>query len=148
VAAVVAQLVYGTCLTLGTRAALLRGSSGSGKSDLALRFILEAPPTIDAALEADDQVLVAREGDKLFARPPATIAGLIEVRGIGIVPLPYREAELRLLIDLVDSADIPRLPVVGEERGELCGISLPVLRLAPFEASAPLKLRLALQALA
>lgn len=144
-----ARLIYGTCVALGPRAALLRGPSGSGKSDLALRFVMETPTGLGAALVADDQVFVERHGDRLIARPPATIAGKIEVRGIGIVAVPHwPEAELRLLVDLADPADVPRLPVIGEDSEALFGLSLPVLKLAPFEASAPLKLRLALEALA
>jgi HPr kinase/phosphorylase len=145
-----AQLVYGTCVALGPIAALLRGPSGSGKSDLALRFALETPANFHPALVADDQVLIERADGRLLASPPATIAGKIEVRGIGIVTLPHRaQAELRLLIDLSEPDDVPRLPPAGGEANEaFCGLTLPVLRLAPFEASAPLKLRLALQALA
>lgn len=140
------QLVYGTCVALGAVAALLRGPSGSGKSDLALRFVLGAPPQLGAALVSDDQLLVERRGDRLIARPPAAIAGKIEVRGIGIVELPYRaEADLRLIIDLADPADVPRLPELGGEGAEICGVSIPVLALTPFEASAPIKLRLALE---
>ena len=137
-------------MALGPRAALLRGPSGSGKSDLALRFALETPASLHPALVADDQVLVERVDGRLFASPPATIAGKIEVRGIGIVTLAHRpQAELRLLIDLSEPDDVPRLPPTGGEANEgFCGLSLPVLRLAPFEASAPLKLRLALQTLA
>jgi HPr kinase/phosphorylase len=145
VTAAAPQLVYGTCVALGAIGALLQGPSGSGKSDLALRFVLEAPPHLDAALVSDDQVLVERVEGTLIARPPATIAGKIEVRGIGIIALPFRaQAELRLLIQLSDPADVPRLPEPGAENAQLCGALLPVLRLAPFEASAPLKLRLAL----
>ena len=127
-------------------AAILQGPSGSGKSDLALRFVLENAAHLDAALVSDDQVLVARTAERLIARPPASIAGKIEVRGIGIVSLPYLgEAELCLAISLSHPDDIPRLPSIGEETLEIQGIALPVLRLAPFEASAALKLRLALE---
>lgn len=144
------QLVYGTCVALRKVAALLRGPSGSGKSDLALRFVLGTPPELAAALVSDDQLLVERVGDRLIARPPATIAGKIEVRGLGIVELPYlADAELRLIIRLVDRAEVPRLPdPATAETSALHGIVLPVLALAPFEASAPLKLRLALEGLA
>ena len=142
------ELVYGTCVALGSRAALLVGPSGSGKSDLALRFVLASPPGLDAALVADDQILLERSGDGVVARPPATIAGKIEVRGIGILDLPHRpEAVLRLVIRLVDPDDVPRLPDPGAERESYCGVALPVLALAPFECSAPLKLRLALERL-
>ena len=139
-------LIYGTCIALGPVAALLKGPSGSGKSDLALRFLFGTPSHLDAVLVSDDQVLIERVGDHLIARPPAIIAGKLEVRGIGIVALPFRaEAELRLIIRLCDPADVPRLPELGEDKAELCGIPLPVLALAPFEGSAPLKLRLALE---
>jgi HPr kinase/phosphorylase len=142
------ELVYGSCVALGRFGALLRGPSGSGKSDLALRFVLETPPLLDAALVSDDQLLVERAQGRLIARPPATIAGKIEVRGLGIIELPFRaEAELRLLIRLCEPADVPRLPELSAESASLCGVSLPVLALAPFEASAPLKLRLALSRL-
>ena len=144
------HLVYGSCVALGGVAALLQGSSASGKSDLALRFALETPAELGAALVADDQVLIERDGARLIARPPSTIAGRIEVRGLGIVTLPYlAEAELRLLVRLADDyADVPRLPRWDEESATLCGLPLPVIALAPFEASAPLKLRLALQRVA
>jgi serine kinase of HPr protein (carbohydrate metabolism regulator) len=142
----VPQLAYGTCVALRTIAALLEGPSGSGKSDLALRFVLGTPAAADAALVSDDQVLIERSSSRLLARPPMTIAGKIEVRGIGIVELPYlAEAELRLVIRLGDAASVERLPQWGDETAQFCGISLPVLRLSPFEASAPLKLRLMLE---
>jgi HPr kinase/phosphorylase len=144
------QLVYGTCVALRGVAALLQGGSASGKSDLALRFVLETAPDLDAALVADDQVQIERVGNRLVARPPSTIAGRIEVRGLGIITLPYlAEAELRLLIRLADDyADVPRLPRWDEDSEELCGLRLPVIALAPFEPSAALKLRLALQRIA
>jgi serine kinase of HPr protein (carbohydrate metabolism regulator) len=82
----------------------------------------------------------------LIATAPATIAGLIEVRGIGIVSLPRAESRpLALVVDLVARADVPRLPEAA--RVELAGISLPAIALYPFEASAPAKVRLALRAL-
>jgi HPr kinase/phosphorylase len=138
-------LVYGTCVALGPVAALLRGPSGSGKSDLALRFVMETPTHLDAALVADDQLLLERSDDRLIARPPAAIAGKLEVRGIGIIGLPFRaQAELRLVIRLVAAADVPRMPAPDAEQMEFLGLPLPVMALAPFEASAPLKLRIAL----
>lgn len=142
-------LIYGTCVALGTAGALLRGPSGSGKSDLALRFVLESPQAVGAVLISDDQLLLERRGERLFARPPTTIAGKIEVRGVGIVNVPHRPlAELRLVIDLTEPDAVPRLPDLSTAREDFLGIRLPVLALAPFEASAVLKLRLALQALA
>jgi len=141
------ELVRGTCVALGPHAALLRGSSGSGKSDLALRFLALAPEhDLQPLLVADDQVWVAAQGDgSLIASPPETIAGKIEVRGLGIVELPHRrEARLALVADLVSAEEVPRMPPHPCPRITLAGVALPVVKLAPFELSAPLKLKLAL----
>lgn len=141
-------LIYGTCVALGRTAAILQGPSGSGKSDLALRFALQTPAELDAALVADDQVQVEVRGGTLFARPPEALAGKIEVRGLGIITLPFRtEAELKLVIQLVEADDVPRLPAELRD-APICGIALPLMVLAPYEASAALKLRLALQRIA
>jgi serine kinase of HPr protein (carbohydrate metabolism regulator) len=141
------EVVHGTCVALGRRAALLRGAPGSGKSDLALRFLFLArrgPAALEApALVADDQVRLSRDGDRVLAAAPASIAGQMEVRGIGIVGVkPSAEAELVLVVDLVDGAAVERLPPPATVR--LLGVDLPLCRLAPLEPSAPIKLALAL----
>lgn len=136
--------VHGTCVAYGARAALLRGASGSGKSDLALRFLSAFAGPHRAALVADDQVEITRRSATLWARAPASIAGRMEVRGVGIVRVPSRRrAALVLVIDLVAADAVPRLPdpQIGEE---LLGVSVARIALAPFEASAPVKLKLAL----
>ena len=141
------ELVHGTCVALGRRGALLRGSPGSGKSDLALRFMaLPSEGVLLPSLVADDQVFVEANADgALMASPPASIAGKIEVRGLGIVEVPFlAEAQLVLICDLVGAQDVPRMPPEHAERTVIAGISLPALRLAPFEPSAPLKLKMAL----
>src|SRR5262245_26874416 len=86
-----AELVHGTCVALGRGAALIRGPSGSGKSDLALRFLFLArrgpaapePPL----LVADDQVQLVREGSRILVTAPATISDKMELRGVGIIEL-------------------------------------------------------------
>jgi HPr kinase/phosphorylase len=141
------ELIHGTCVALGSRAALIRGPSGSGKSDLALRFLALAPePGLEPWLVADDQVWVERQDDgRLVASPPPTLAGKIEVRGLGIVEVPHREdARLALVVDLVLPQEVPRIPPDPLERITIAGAALPVVKLAPFELSAALKLRLAL----
>lgn len=139
-------LVYGTCVCLAEKGAILLGPSGSGKSDLALRFILNTPDALAPALVSDDQIEIVKRGGKLIASPPKTIAGRIEVRGLGILDLAYREeAEVRLVVRLVDRQDVPRMPPDPPPVHTLCDTDLPRLDLAPFEASADLKLRLALQ---
>lgn len=133
-------LVHGTCVAISGRGILLRGPSGSGKSDLALRLIDGG-----ALLVADDQTRLERDGDSLLARPPATIAGMIEVRGLGLVRLPHLErAPLHLVIDLVPPSEVERLPEANAL--ELLGLSIRHLRLSPFEASAAAKVRLAMRA--
>lgn len=132
--------IHATCVAIGPHAVLLRGESGSGKSDLALRLIEEG-----AALVADDQVVVAVRDGRLEASPPQALAGLIEVRGVGIVRLPYRApVDVALVATLVDRRDVPRLPEPGTT--EIAGVTVPHLLLAPFDASAPAKLRTALRA--
>lgn len=142
-----AELVHGTALALGEKAVLIRGPSGSGKSDLALRCIA-APPfgegALRAALVSDDQVRLTRQGEAVEASPPPAIAGKIEVRGLGILSLPFCPgARLALVVDLVPAADVPRFPLEPMSARYL-GVAFPLLRLAPFEASAPVKLLLAL----
>ncbi|MBM3644386.1 MAG: aldolase [Alphaproteobacteria bacterium] len=123
------------------RAILLRGPSGAGKSDLALRMI-EA----GGRLVADDRVHLARQGRALVASAPRELLGLLEVRGLGIVRLLPSQllalAPVVLLVDLVTRARVPRLPERASET--VAGVSLPRLRLHAFDASTPVKLRLAL----
>lgn len=141
------ELVHGTCVALGRRGALLRGSPGSGKSDLALRFMaLPGDGALQPLLVADDQVWVeASANGTLVASPPQTIAGKIEARGLGIVEVPFlAEVQLVLVCDLVSENDVPRMPPEPWERTVIAGVPLPALKLAPFEASAPLKLKMAL----
>lgn len=143
------ERVHATCIALRSgrrwRAALLRGPSGAGKSDLALRLIEGG-----GRLVADDQTELVRKGKSVIASPPVRIAGLIEARGIGIVKLARDQLVARapvvLLVDLASAERVERLPQQARER--LLGIDLPVLVLAPFEASASAKLRLALARIA
>ena len=143
----VRELVHGTCVALGRRGALLRGSPGSGKSDLALRFMaLPGEGEFQPLLVADDQVWVEAGANRaLLASSPETIAGKIEVRGLGIVDVPFlAQAQLVLVCDLVGAKDAPRMPPEPWERTVIAGLPVPALKLAPFEASAPLKLKMAL----
>jgi HPr kinase/phosphorylase len=141
-----AELVHGTALALDGKAVLIRGASGSGKSDLALRCIA-APSPMDLPciqILSDDQVWLTRDGHGIEATPPPAIAGKLEVRGLGIVELPFcASARLTLVIDLVPPDCVPRFPL-GEPSTDLLGALIPLLRLTPFEASAPLKVILAL----
>ena len=113
----------------------LLGPSGSGKSDLALRLIDRG-----GILVSDDYTLVKRVDGRLVATAPATIAGQMEVRGIGIVDLPsVGEAPVALLVDLFDRVE--RMPLDPLLR-IVAGMQVPVIKIAPFEASAPIKVEL------
>jgi HPr kinase/phosphorylase len=134
--------VHGTSVALGGAGVLLRGPSGCGKSDLALRLIDRG-----ALLVADDQTQLHLDGDDICMTAPAVIAGQIEVRGLGVVRAPcVAAAPLRLVVDLVASAEIERMPV--PRACALLGRTVPLIALAPFEASVDAKLRLALRAIA
>jgi HPr kinase/phosphorylase len=141
------ELVHGTCVAFGNRAALLRGGSGAGKSDLALRFMaLPGEGKLEPWLVADDQVWVSAGGSgELMASAPSTLAGKIEVSGLGIMEVPYlAEAELVLVCDLVASSEVPRMPPEPWDHTVISGVAVPLLPFAPFEFSAPLKLKMAL----
>lgn len=139
--------VHGTCVTLGRSAALIRGPSGSGKSDLALRFLFIArrgPAAIEAPkLVSDDQVMLSLDAGVIRAQPPETIAGKLEVRGVGIVEVKWApEADLMIVIDLVPADQVERMP--PHETTDILGVPVRLLRLAPFEPSAPIKLAAAI----
>jgi serine kinase of HPr protein (carbohydrate metabolism regulator) len=137
--------VHGTCIALGTRAVLLRGPSGAGKSDLAFRLVRE-DASGETRLVADDQVGLRENSSRLIASAPAALAGLVELRGLGLVPLPsVAEAPLALIADLVARVSVPR---IAEARYEtILGVSLPVVSLHAFDGTATAKLRLALETL-
>ncbi len=132
--------MHATCVDLNGGGVLLRGPSGSGKSDLALRLIDGG-----ARLVADDRVDLRVESGRLTAHPPEALAGLLEVRGLGLIRLPHLESsEVVLLIDLVAPPEVPRLPEPVREN--LLGFEIVRLALAAHEASAPAKVRVAAMA--
>lgn len=133
-------IVHGTAVAIGGRGVMLRGPSGSGKSDLALRLIDGG-----ACLVADDQVELRRNGDGLVASAPAAIAGKLEVRGIGITAVQaVAQAPLSLVVDLLAPPQIERMPEPAHAR--YLGIVLPLVAVAPFESSAAAKVRLGVAA--
>ena len=135
-----AVLVHATAVEIEGAAVLLRGPPGAGKSDLALRLIDGG-----ARLVADDQTELRRAGNRILVDAPSEIAGLIEIRGIGILHVDAAgSTPLALLVDLVPAAQVDRLP---ENRFEkVLGLAVPLIALAGFEASAAAKLRLARRA--
>jgi len=117
--------------------------------------VLAMPPSAlfpgPTRLIADDQVLVRRDGGGLWMAAPPALEGKLEVRGIGIVALDpamvaHQPVRLALVVDLAPERDsVERLPEAAEV--EIAGASVPALRLYPFDASAALKLGLAVAAI-
>ena len=135
------ERIHATCVVIKGQGVLLRGAPGSGKSDLALRLIEDG-----AGLVADDYTEVFKDGDELVGRAPDTIEGLLELRGIGIVRMPFAgDAAISALFDLMPLSDIDRLP--DRESETVQGVELPLYRVHAFDASAPAKVRWALKAL-
>jgi len=150
--AVAPELMHATCVALDGHAALLVGPPGAGKSDLALRLIsspvLQAGSCRTLELVADDQVLIGIHDQQLIVEPPQSIAGRLEVRGVGILHVPHvRRAVARLVVDLTPGQLIERLPDLGERR-MVAGRDLPLMRIDAFAASAPVKVALRLLQLA
>lgn len=133
------ELLHATCVAVGGKGVLLRGPSGSGKSDLALRLIAGG-----ATLVADDYVALKKDGQGLKASPPSKIAGKMEIRGIGVTDFKSREnVPVTLIVDLVPRDHVARLP--EDETTGIAGVSLPVFKLHAFDASTPEKIRLLLK---
>ena len=126
---------HATAVAVDGRAVLIFGAPGSGKSDLALRLIADG-----ARLIADDGTRVHREGQGIFASPPATIAGMMEVRGLGVVTVPGAATPadafpVALVVNLVsDPAQVARMPDPASR--ELAGVAVPCVTLWGFAASA------------
>lgn len=137
--AISSEMLHATCVAIDGRAVLLSGASGMGKSDLALRLIDRG-----ARLVSDDYTLVKRIDGRLVATAPATIAGRMEVRGLGVVAMAHLDdAPVALLVELADRVE--RMPDEAAVRA-VAGVDVPVVRLIGYEPSAPIKVELALRA--
>ena len=123
------RIVYASCVEWNGSGILLCGKSGSGKSDLCLRLTDSG-----AKLVADDQTEITNENGRLTASCPESLQGMLEIRGIGIVRTPFiPKTEIKLKLDLQTAEKIDRMPLPAKE--DIEGVSVPVLKLNPFEAS-------------
>lgn len=130
------ETIHAGCVAIGGRSVVILGPSGAGKSDLALRLIDRG-----ADLVSDDYTLLRVAGGQLIAAPPATIAGKIELRGVGIVERPFlAEAPIALAIDL---GAVPQRMPEPTTRSWL-GHTVPLVALNGLEPSAPIKVEAAL----
>ncbi len=143
------HLVHATTISLNGSAVMIRGESGAGKSDIALQ-LLESSGNglvgmiIHAHLIADDQTQLERRGDKIYASAPATIRGLIEVRGQGILPVATVDnVVLALVVDLKPEHDIERLPGEDTLSTELLGLPIARVSIDPSKPSAAARVRVA-----
>jgi len=132
------ETLHVSSVAIDGRAVLIEGESGAGKSDLALRLIDRG-----ATLISDDYTLLQRAGGELIASPPDTIAGKIEVRGLGILLTRHVEKiPVALFIRLTDAPE--RLPLADDVR-RIAGLDIREVAVDSRTASAPIKVELALR---
>ena len=132
-----AETVHASSVASGGRAVLITGPSGSGKSDLALRLLDRG-----FTLVSDDQTIVKKDNDRLLASAPPTIAGKLEIRGIGIVDVERADnVPVALIVEL--TGEIQRLPDDSRER-PILGVKVPLVTIDAMTASAASKVALAL----
>jgi serine kinase of HPr protein (carbohydrate metabolism regulator) len=130
--------IHASAVLIGARAVLIRGASGVGKSQLAWTLISAAPMQIPfARLVADDSAFVEAHHDRLIARPAPELAGLLEIRGLGIRRLSYEAlAVVGLVVDLA-VPDADRLPARKALETQVLGITLPRLPIAASQPALP-----------
>jgi serine kinase of HPr protein (carbohydrate metabolism regulator) len=133
-----AETLHASTVASNGRAVVISGPSGSGKSDLALRMFDRG-----FGLVSDDQTILRRDGDRLIAAAPPTIAGKLEVRGIGIVDIDQvDDVPVALIVEL--TSEIERMPYDDNAR-LILGVRVPVITIDAMTASAPSKVALALE---
>ena len=132
------QVHQATCVAINGRAVLIEGPPGSGKSSLALTLIDRG-----AVLVGDDGVTLEPRGGRLYASPPPNIAGLLEVRNLGLLEFPtVGDVPVALVVRLDPTAE--RF-IETAERVELGGVELPLVRLWPGGEVLALKVELAFE---
>lgn len=127
-----------TCVAIEGRAILIEGEPGAGKSSLALALIDRG-----AVLVGDDGVALEQDGARLLASPVAETAGLLEVRGLGLITMPVLAAVPVALVILLDR-EAPRF-IEEAETVTRHGITLPLIRLLPDSPVLPLRAEFALR---
>lgn len=132
-----AETVHASTVALDGRAVLITGPSGSGKSDLTLRMLDRG-----FTLVSDDQTIVKNIGNALLASAPPTIAGKLEIRGVGIVEMERTDnVPVALIVEL--TSEFQRLPDDSRER-PILGLKIPLVTIDAMTASAPSKVAIAL----
>ena len=123
--------IHATSIVLGTRGVLIRGKPGAGKTALALHLLGRLGPSAFSGLVSDDRTAVASQNGRLMARSVESIAGLAEIRGLGIAAARRcaASAVVTLIVDLVPGEEAVRLPEADGNTAEICGVTVRVLRL-------------------
>jgi len=134
--------IHASAVLVGARAVLIRGPSGAGKSRLALALLATAASgqSVFTRLVSDDRSHLEAHHGRLLVRAPASLAGLIEVRGLGIRRLPWEPvAVVGLVVDLA-APDGDRLPAPASRQATLEGIVLSRLAVAADAEPLPMVL--------
>lgn len=129
-----------SAVAIAGRALLIEGPPGSGKSSLALALIDRG-----AGLIGDDAVTLTPSEGRLIASPPPNIAGLLEVRGVGLAQLPIAAPAPVALILALGTADPERLPETPLPTRLIAGVAVPLLAFAPGPTAPALRAEWALQ---
>ena len=131
------MIIHATCVAIDGLGVLLRGKSGTGKSDLAIRLIENG-----GQLVSDDQVILTVKENRIFASPPAALAGLLEVRGIGICEYDFlNECPVCAILDLKPGYQPERMPETEDLQIELHGVKVARFQLDPFHCSTAAKIK-------
>lgn len=137
-AALSSETIHANAIAIDGKAVLIMGQSGTGKSDLSLRLIDRG-----AQLVGDDHCHIVRREGAIYASAPDRLRGKMELRGVGICDMPYlAEAPLALIVRL--TANYERYPM-DQAQETIVGVTLPVIRINAYEASAPIKIEWALR---
>lgn len=132
------ETIHASCVAIDGKGVLLYGRSGFGKSDLALRLIDRG-----AVLVSDDYTILRPSGGRLIASAPPSIAGKLEVRGLGIIDIETA-ADVAVALCVILDEPVDRMP--GEEQAarSFAGVSIPAVTLQGLEPSTPIKVEIAL----
>ena len=134
------EIRHASCVAVNGAGILITGPSGSGKSDLALRLIDRG-----AKLISDDYVELCRHDDQLLMEAPPQIAGKMEVRSLGIFDCEH-VSNIPLILQVRLKPQIERFPMDSQTE-TIMTMSIPTITLNPAEASAPIKVEMALNRL-
>lgn len=131
--------VHASALVVGDIGVLIRGASSAGKSSLLMNLLVLRPQ--DAVLIADDRVQLSTDSGRLLATVPEALAGLIEVRGQGILHRPFvSPAVINLVVDLLPLTSCPRMPEPDQAVATIEGVVLPRLILPVGSTDGPARL--------